>query len=159
MSRLAVDKIIGSNTESIVDFSSINNIKMPAGHIIQTVNTSFTTEVTESGSSFVDTGLSLAITPKYSTSKVLVLVHQMAKALDGAGRMNVLRGSTSLEEQYFGESEGGDWYGPINVILLDSPATTSATTYKTQMRTNGAGSVGINSPVAGSTMTLMEIAQ
>ena len=151
MSTLSVDTITGQTTAA--------NLKLPAGYVIQTVNTSFSSEATENGSSFVDTGLSLAITPKYSTSKVLVLVHQMAKALDGAGRMNVLRGSTSLEEQYFGESEGGDWYGPINVILLDSPATTSATTYKTQMRTNGAGSVGINSPVAGSTMTLMEIAQ
>jgi len=151
MSTLSVDTIQGQTTAA--------NVKLPAGYVIQTVNTSFSTEVTESGSSFVDTGLSLAITPKYSTSKVLVLVHQMAKALDGAGRMNVLRGSTSLEEQYFGESEGGDWYGPINVILLDSPATTSATTYKTQMRTNGAGTVGVNSPVAGCTITLMEIAQ
>ena len=111
MSTLSVDTIQGQTTAA--------NVKLPAGYVIQTVNTSFSTEVTESGSSFVDTGLSLAITPKYSTSKVLVLVHQMAKALDGAGRMNVLRGSTSLEEQYFGESEGGDWYGPINVILLD----------------------------------------
>jgi hypothetical protein len=151
MSTLSVDTIQGQTTAA--------NVKLPAGYVIQTVNTSFSTEVTESGSSFVDTGLSLAITPKYSTSKVLVLVHQMAKALDGAGRMNVLRGSTSLEEQYFGESEGGDWYGPINVILLDSPATTSATTYKTQMRTNGAGTVGVNSPVVGCTITLMEIAQ
>ena len=115
-SRLLVDKIEGKTTSG--------TIQMPAGHVIQTVSTSFSTEVTESGSSFVDTGLSLAITPKFSTSKVLVFVHQMAKALDGAGRMNVLRGSTSLEEQYFGESEGGDWFGPINVILLDSPATT-----------------------------------
>ena len=151
MSTLSVDTIQGQTTAA--------NVKLPAGYVIQTVNTSFSTEVTESGSSFVDTGLSLSITPKYSTSKVLVLVHQMAKALDGAGRMNVLRGSTSLEEQYFGESEGGDWYGPINVILLDSPATTSATTYKTQMRTNGAGTVGVNSPVVGCTITLMEIAQ
>ena len=80
-SRLLVDKIEGKTTSA--------TIQMPAGHIIQTVNTSFTTEVTENGSSFVDTGLSLAITPKFSTSKVLVLVHQMAKALDGAGRMNL----------------------------------------------------------------------
>ena len=150
-SRLLVDKIEGKTTSG--------TIQMPAGHVIQTVSTSFSTEVTESGSSFVDTGLSLAITPKFSTSKVLVFVHQMAKALDGAGRMNVLRGSTSLEEQYFGNGEGEDWYGCIEVTFLDSPATTSATTYKTQQRTNGAGTVGVNSPVAGCTMTLMEIAQ
>ena len=150
-STLKADKIEG--------VTASGTVQMPAGHVIQTVSTTFLTEVTESGASFVDTGLSLAITPKFSTSKVLVHVHQMAKALDGAGRMNLLRGSTSLEEQYFGNGEGEDWYGCIEVTFLDSPATTSATTYKTQMRTNGAGTVGVNSPVPGCTITLQEIAQ
>ena len=138
--------------------TKITHQSMPSGSVLQTVSTTYSSETLETNASFSDTGLSLAITPKFSTSKVLVLVHQMAKALDGAGRMNLLRGSTSLEEQYFGNGEGEDWYGCIEVTFLDSPATTSATTYKTQQRTNGAGTVGVNSPVAGCTMTLMEIA-
>ena len=157
MSRLAVDKIVGANTESIVDLSSITSLKMPPGAVIQVVSVDYGTETTSTSSSMADTGLTASITPTSTSNKILVLVHQMAKALDGAGRMSLMRDSTTLEEQYFGESEGGDWYGPINVIKLDSPATTSSTTYKTQQRTNGAGTVGVNSPVVGCTMTLMEI--
>ena len=129
-------------------------------YVVQVVSVDYGTEVTETGSTFVDTGLTASITPSSASNKVLVLVSQSAKALDGAGRMNLLRGSTSLEEQYFGEGEGGDWYGKINVVKLDSPATTSSVTYKTQMRTNGGATVGVNSPLLNAcTMTLMEIAQ
>ena len=129
-------------------------------YVVQVVSVEYGTETTSTSASFADTGLTASITPSSSSNKILVLVHQMAKALDGAGRMNLLRDSTSLEEQYFGESEGGDWYGPIDVIRLDSPATTSSITYKTQQRTNGAGTVGVNSPLLNAcTMTLMEIAQ
>ena len=148
----------GAVTTAKLATGAITSATLPTGCVLQVVSTTYSSETLETNASFSDTGLSLAITPNFSTSKVLVLVHQMAKALDGAGRMNLLRGSTSLEEQYFGNGEGEDWYGSINVTYLDSPSTTSATTYKTQMRTNGAGTVGVNSPVAGCTITLMEIA-
>lgn len=147
MSTLRVDNLVGQT-------AGTNR------YVVQVVSVEFGTEVTENGSTFVDTGLTASITPSSANNKVLVLVHQMAKALDGACRMNLLRGTTSLEEQYFGESEGGDWYGPIDIIRLDSPATTSSVTYKTQMRTNGGATVGVNSPILNTcTMTLMEIAQ
>ena len=147
MSTLRVDNLQGQTTGT-------------NRYVVQVVSVDYGTEVTETGSTFVDTGLTASITPSSASNKVLVLVSQSAKALDGAGRMNLLRGSTSLEEQYFGESEGGDWYGKINVVKLDSPATTSSVTYKTQMRTNGGATVGVNSPLLNAcTMTLMEIAQ
>ena len=129
-------------------------------YVVQVVSVEYGTETLSTSSTLSDTGLTASITPSSASNKILVLVHQSAKALDGAGRMNLMRDSTSLEEQYFGEAEGGDWYGVIDVIRLDSPATTSSVTYKTQQRTNGAASVGVNSPILNScTMTLMEIAQ
>jgi len=129
-------------------------------YVVQVVSVDYGTETTSTSSSMADTGLTASITPVSTNNKILVLVHQQAKALDGAGRMSLVRDSTTLEEQYFGESEGGDWYGTIDVTKLDSPATTSSVTYKTQQRTNGAGTVGVNSPILNAcTMTLMEIAQ
>ena len=76
MSRLAVDKIVGANTESIVDFSSISNLKMPAGMIIQ-MQTATVDGDTSSGTptSFTDQGLSVNITPKFATSKIEVRVN------------------------------------------------------------------------------------
>lgn len=159
-SELHVDAIKHSGGTSAVTINSSGVVHI-VGHIIQTVSTTFTTEATSTSASFSDTGLSLAITPKFSTSKVLVLVHQMTRTSDGNHRFNLLRGSTSLEEQYHGVNTGGgvDSYQSLNISFLDSPSTTSATTYKTQMRTNGGATVGINNPVAGSTMILQEIAQ
>ena len=147
MSTLRVDNLVGQT-------AGTNR------YVVQVVSVEYGTETLSTSSTLADTGLTASITPSSASNKILVLVHQSAKALDGAGRMNLMRDSTSLEEQYFGEAEGGDWYGVIDVIRLDSPATTSSVTYKTQQRTNGAASVGVNSPILNScTMTLMEIAQ
>lgn len=156
----APDTLVYQCTNHAAMVGTINVIdKIIPGHAVQVVSVNYGTETTSTSASFGDTGLSASITPSSSSNKVLVLVSQSAKALDGAGRMNLMRDSTSLEEQYFGESEGGDWYGKINVVKLDNPATTSAVTYKTQQRTNGAGTVGVNSPILNScTITLMEIA-
>ena len=72
MSRLAVDKIIGANTESIVDLSSINNIKMPAGHVIQVQSAQLTAEnqFTVTSTTQADI-MSVTITPKFASSKIL----------------------------------------------------------------------------------------
>ena len=148
MSTLRVDSLQGQTADGTNRY------------VVQVVSVEYGTETLSTSSTLADTGLTASITPSSASNKILVLVHQSAKALDGAGRMNLMRDSTSLEEQYFGEAEGGDWYGVIDVIRLDSPATTSSVTYKTQQRTNGAASVGVNSPILNScTMTLMEIAQ
>ena len=70
MSRLAVDKIIGANTESIVDFSTISNIKMPAGHVIQTLQ--FSTGETSISNTSANTVINSTFTPKISGSKFAV---------------------------------------------------------------------------------------
>ena len=75
-------------------------------YVVQVVSVDYGTETTSTSSSMADTGLTASITPVSTNNKILVLVHQQAKALDGAGRMSLVRDSTTLEEQYFGESEG-----------------------------------------------------
>ena len=66
MSTLSVDTIQGQTTAA--------NVKLPAGCILQTVSTTKTDTFTSSSSSLVDiTGMSVTITPKYATSKVLVM--------------------------------------------------------------------------------------
>ena len=78
MSRLAVDKIIGANTESIVDFSSISSIKMPVGHIIQTVKTSISDVVNTTNSSTpaeINSVYRVAITPTSTSSTILWMMN------------------------------------------------------------------------------------
>jgi hypothetical protein len=94
-----------------------------------------------------DTGLSATITPTSATSKILVLVTQnFLSYIQSGGRggaYQIVRGSTAVSvwgpggyEYTFDDSSttvnGRNFRGTHTVVYMDSPATTSATTYKTQ---------------------------
>ena len=139
-----------------------------AGQVLQVVNATYSTQVTSSTTTYADTGLTASITPKFSTSKILVLVtHAGCRKNDGnsgnALDLSLVRGSTTLA--YF--SNQGGWnntndiqeFGTCAINYLDSPATTSSTTYKTQFANDVAASqVRIQINNVTSTITLMEIA-
>ena len=169
MSTLSVDTIQGQTAAA--------NVKLPAGCILQTVNTILTGTVAVASQTFGDV-LSLAITPKYSTSKVLVQVSgSLSNSITGnLVMLHLLRGSTKISA---GSNSGTAHYngsafyipettyetGGFAINFLDNPATTSATTYKIQIAGfNGTARVGVrgDSPTAQSMptyFTLMEIAQ
>jgi len=108
--------------------------------------------------SFTDTGLSASITPNATSSKVLVLVTQTVQyTRDGGneqiGFINIMRATTELGEYFFKGDESGR-YGPNQIALsfLDSPSSTSALTYKTQIKANttsDSGSVRANQQTTG----------
>ena len=118
------------------------------GGIIQVIQTikkdQFETSTTV-GSGYADiTGLSATITPKFSTSKIMVEAHIYNSNNNAVNFFRVLRGSTFIE-QPSGTSSGGANYNAHGfsyfdhqyqdtcvIKILDSPATTSATTYKIQ---------------------------
>lgn len=142
------------------------------GKVLQVVNATYSTVATSSSSTMADTGLTASITPTSSTSKILVIATQAGcgKYSGNAGSalgLMLRRGSTDLVRfedlaGYTG-SNAENYVGSCSVSYLDSPATTSSTTYKTQFRnSNGAGTVTIQSTLGGglnsvSTITLMEI--
>ena len=140
-----------------------------AGVVLQVVQGTITSSITTTSSSFADTGLTATITPKFSTSKVLVIVshNEVQKGNNaGTGQVQLLRSSTVISTLagQLGYNQGSTYnnIGTCGCEYLDSPATTSATTYKTQFAVSGGGggvfylSVG-NSAL--SSITLMEIAQ
>ena len=137
-SQLRVDKILP------VDGAPTNG----GGGIIQVIQTikkdQFETSTTV-GSGYADiTGLSATITPKFSTSKIMVEAHIYNSNNNAVNFFRVLRGSTFIEQPSGTSSSGANWnahgfsyfdhqFQDTCVIkILDSPATTSATTYKIQ---------------------------
>ena len=116
------------------------------GGIIQCVSTTKTDTYSQSSTSFTDiTGLSVSITPSSNSSKVLVVVSIFVSVAD-ACLLRVLRGSTAIGIGTANDG-GSDNTGfamarmsasnlsdTHNLIHLDSPSTTSATTYKVQGR-------------------------
>ena len=120
------------------------------GHVAQTVQTVKTDTFTSSSqTNFVDIGLAVTITPSLATSKVLVMYKVGTSVVNGAYccHLRLVRGSTNIA---LGDAAGNRVQattsalsntanGGYNVFyqtldFLDSPSTTSATTYKVQAR-------------------------
>ena len=149
-SELRVDKIIpttGAPTDG-------------GGGIIQVKMGTLTSKFNTASSSMVDCGLSVTITPKFNTSKILVQVSLGSLSNNERYKrafMNIVRGSTNV---ITGDAATGDEVTaavcsrsaddnhiqiPVSFMVLDSPATTSATTYKVQLsRGSDSGTVVLN---------------
>jgi len=147
-----------------------------AGQVLQVVNGTTNTSVTNTTITYADTNLTATITPKFSTSKILILIAQnmylydTTAASDAGCALQIQKNSSTI----YAPAPSRDFlsfYSPagttrfdfgtmIPLNYLDSPASTSALTYKTQSALANAGAgASIICQVAGySTITLMEIA-
>jgi hypothetical protein len=148
--------------------------RLPAGTVLQVVQATYSTELATTSTSYVDTNLSASITPTSASSKILVLVNQqvsLVRNLNNTIRVDcqIVRTSTSVYTQgrilggRAGTSAASDIYyvGSFNGTYLDSPNTTSSTTYKTQGRVSTSDDFGTAFFQEGgqnSTITLVEIA-
>jgi len=122
------------------------------GKLLQVVTATTTTSVTNATTSYADTNLTATITPTLASSKILVMVSQQVEAFRGSfygagATIQLLRGATAIwapaRPTIFGNftnSVNGDAeiITIANMSYLDSPATTSATTYKTQFKADSA---------------------
>jgi hypothetical protein len=164
--------VVINGTGSISGLSNVGGIaSAQSGSVIQTVNVSYATQSTSASATFSDTGLTASITPQFSTSKILVVVNHNGNLLIGTPTgiaFKLLRNGSQI--QYvedaapFSNASGQNLgTGACNVTYLDSPATTSSVTYKTQFNNRSATGttvVQFNGTFGQSTsyITLMEIA-
>lgn len=142
------------------------------GKVGQVVSSILDTTVTTTSQTFTDTGLSVSITPSSTSSKVLVLVTLGSLGMSNLTLLlNLVRGSTNIAQPASGTNAASIQHYTVNaatatsqnLTFLDSPATTSATTYKMQWRKDGSSTGYLNRHVnsaeysAVSTITAMEI--
>jgi len=121
------------------------------GQIVQIVTATYTTQTSNTTTSWIDTGLTATITPKSSTSTILVLVTQpiyiQRSSTYSIGGIKLLRDSTGLDDtssslqfgMYANGSGAIDIRQIANRVYVDTPASTSALTYKTQFVLNESG--------------------
>ena len=149
------------------------------GGIIQVVQTVKTDTFSKQSTAFADiTGLSATITPSSSSNKILVEARIYLSAGNSAGtsaaKLNFVRGSTNIGQPSSGSSNheatfyswgSNNYMEPHSMNFLDSPATTSATTYKIQIGADGSAATlyvnryySNNNYLGISTLTLMEVA-
>jgi len=162
---------IGSTGQVLTVSGGVPTWATPAGgggKVLQVVFATHASAVTISTTTLTDTGLTASITPSSASSKILVLVstmnrHYKLSNIQGT-KMALLRGSTSIwSADSVAYSQMSSTHSIAThttpVMYLDSPATTSATTYKIQAApasTADSGQLFVNE-TGTSTITLLEI--
>ena len=174
-STLTVDNIVGATTAA--------NVKLPAGAILQTVTKTFgdQTTVTSYGTTYTDvTNGTITITPKFNNSQILIIPNLSILTQDSSSNyiyfgVRCLRGSSTvlspgLNADSNGSYDYGIGIGPASGTMsslqfdarvtahhIDTPATTSATTYKFQVINYSNGRTTTVNHTGGSTILAMEI--
>jgi hypothetical protein len=122
---------------------TVASARMPAGSVLQVVNVLKTDTTSTNSQSFVDiSGLSVAITPSSTSSKILVIV-AINYNVNGHGSLRLMRdaapigigdaGNGSQTRTTFQAHSPPTWTHKNDAMtVLDSPNTTSPTTYKLQ---------------------------
>jgi hypothetical protein len=174
-----------TNAIEFYDGSAWKKIYSPtgvAGSIVQVVSTTKTDTFSLASATMTDvTGLSLSITPKSASNKVFVMVNMKAtSAVDQQLWSQLVRNSTAISVgdaagsrrqtssmQLLNYTDSNYNFNEISISYLDSPATTSATTYKMQVAT-ASGTMYVNRSVTdndnnawarvASTITAFEVA-
>ena len=174
---------ITSGSIPLAQIPKLSVAKMPTGSILQVVSTTKTDTFTTTSTSFTDiTGLSVTITPTSATSNVFVMYNFQASATSAeyTAGFRLVRDSTAIclgvaaSNRFAATSYNrsvssvADQSWAMAMNFLDSPATTSATTYKVQAREGSGGTVAVGRTVGDSdssviarfpsTITVMEIA-
>jgi hypothetical protein len=103
--------------------------------------------------------LSVTITPSSASNKIFIITGAKGETSAVNGRYTIYRDSTNLGNATNGMMHlYGDTSGQISMSILDSPATTSATTYQIYMRCNsGGGAVYLNQDPTFGSITAFEI--
>jgi len=165
---------------TVTGLTALPDSAMSSGSIIQVVSTTKTdTASTTNSSSFEDiSGMSVSITPSSTSSKILILISlgSISSIAGVAVGFKLIRGSTAIgnatsttSQSGFTNIYGGEATTDRNILsashnFLDSPSTTSSTTYKLQWRNSSSTSYinryegSSDSYNGSSTITAMEVA-
>ena len=170
-SRLLVDKIEGKTTAGTV--------QMPSGSVVQvTMTESHGVTLTTTSESLVASGVTATITPKFSTSKILIVcsftstssssnaivgtAYKMYRSIGGGSDAVVTGMASSTQAGFLEYNSNASAYNHSVATFTnqDSPSTTSAITYKLFFkRQNSGNSAAIQRDWGGVHIQLLEIAQ
>ena len=166
----SVQAVTATNASNISS-GTLGKARLPTGSVLQVVQATLdNVATTTTSTSFVTTSFSATITPSSSTSKVLVIVTGGSIFCGNTAGVQYFgtiyrNNTTNLGNASYGlerfTTPGGNYsLAPHSMSILDSPATTSSTTYTPYFKNAGTGGqVDFSNTDRGTvTMILMEIA-
>ena len=161
MSTMYVDNI-RTNTASQITIPSGQTLYAP-GHVVQVLSMRTDNSRSTTSTSLVDTDMTLTITPKSTSSKIMVIANMYEVFKQGANtsamlainRAGTIIGDHQGSTQDYTDDNG---YENIHIVYVDEPSTTSATVYKMQFKSSNGNTVYINGDNTQNHFILMEIA-
>ena len=156
-STLTVDSTSG------ITFPNGSGAQVAPSKVLQVVQGTYATQVSTTSSTFVSTPLTASITPLFSTSKILVIATGNGGTTNTGGSVyyTLTRGITNLMGANGGnylQNPSSQNYTGVSLSYLDSPATTSSTSYSVYFRSDSSVTAYFCLGSTTNTITLMEIA-
>jgi hypothetical protein len=157
-----------------MSITKLNNLSVSAltalpsglgGKVLQVITATDETDRSITSTSYV-TGsntLSVTITPSSASNKIFIIMFSniMAPSDTYAGDVTIFRGATNLATNQFIRAVETGTYGSVGgaISFLDSPATTSATTYEVKAKIESGGNrIILNAGGCKGSITAFEIA-
>lgn len=148
---------------SNISSGTLGRARLPTGSVLQVVNATTTSQTSTTGSTYITTGLTASITPTSSSNKVLAIVTTSVR-FTSTSWMGLLlyRGGSSVASLSAGLGYNMSSTGTqqFTANYLDSPATTSSTTYTLYFSNQNSptGTVTVQQDSQVASITLLEIA-
>jgi len=145
--------------------TAVTSAGLPSGTVLQVVESKYTSDSSTTSNSYQDANKEATITPSSASSKILVMmsgsVRKSSGHVESAVSIRVRRGDTTITSMNGLAYSQANQYNQESISLryLDTPATTSAVTYKIQLKSNINGqTVQLSHDGSLTQITLMEIA-
>ncbi len=152
----------------IVSNAGITTTKLGTGAVLQAITATDSTTRTTTSTSYVTASntLSVTITPSSASNKIFVIASTTARVNQQSfltlfrGATNIGSSSEGMIELYFATSAASltDARCGVTMSILDSPNTTSATTYQVYIKTTSGNTIWINHNDTKGSITAFEIA-
>ena len=161
-----LETVSGSGTIALTNqLSGMTSASVPSGSVLQVLGIKTLDATATSSNTYVNTGITLAITPSSTSSKILVNVNCAGCGTSGHSSahmgLKIFRDSTDIikfEGQGGYNAVAGEDSGGYSCSYLDSPSSTSAVTYMVKLANVGnVGTCRLGHSTSVSTITLMEI--
>ena len=166
---IEVGSLGNANDASALTTGTLGTARLPAGSVLQVVSATINSSTSTISTSFINTPITLSITPSSSSNKIFIMVSTPIYSQSGgtyAARFTLFRGDvTGVNLSNGGLDFANIWSGSgqlsihLSMSFLDTPNTTSAQTYTVGMRSEGNSQAAeVMSSGRSATITLMEIA-
>ena len=165
-SELRVDKIVP--VDGVASDSGSNPLYLGAGGVVQVLYAQTRTQQQSTSQTFTDaTNLFVDITPKFSTSKMLITFHTVGQVSGSRARFDIHKSTTNSRlsahpggnntDHGISAFEGANINHVVNFSIMDIAGTTSNIRYKVQFNNTGGSTTYIQANYSVGTLTVMEL--